>query len=114
MLLPASISKPVNLEVGVNASTRNTTNLAIDGSITNCALSSETKAIDGHRLQGRMLGGQGPRTAPLPAEMEVMMSRLESVGVGVGLGIGLGVTRDTDEGKLVSGHKICYRGEWEQ
>ncbi|EGO55293.1 hypothetical protein NEUTE1DRAFT_102725 [Neurospora tetrasperma FGSC 2508] len=103
VLLPASISKPVNLEVGVNdIATREPTNLAADG-ITNCALSSETKAIDGY-LQGR-LGGQGPRTAPLPAEMEVMMSRLESVGVGVGLGIGLAVTRDTDEGKSVSGHK---------
>lgn len=33
------------------------------------------------------------------------MSRLESVGVGVGLGIGLTVTRDTDEGKSVTGHK---------
>ncbi|KAK3496283.1 hypothetical protein B0T13DRAFT_399773 [Neurospora crassa] len=105
VLLPASISKPVNLEVGVNnISTRKPTNLAVDGT-TNCALSSETKAIDGH-LQERRLGGQGPRTAPLPAEIEVMMSRLESVGVGVGLGIGLGVvTRDTDEGKSVSGHK---------
>ncbi|ESA41884.1 uncharacterized protein NCU09712 [Neurospora crassa OR74A] len=103
VLLPASISKPVNLEVGVNASTRKPTNLAVD-EITNCT-SSETKAIEGH-LQERRLGGQGPRTAPLPAEMEAMMSRLESVGVGVGLGIGLGVvTRDTDEGKFVSGHK---------
>lgn len=102
VLLPTSISKPVNLEVGMNdIATRKPTNLAVD-STTNSA-SSETNASNSH-LQGR-LGGQGPRTAPLPAEMEVMMSRLESVGVGVGLGIGLTVTRDTDEGKSVTGHK---------
>ncbi|KAK3347781.1 hypothetical protein B0H65DRAFT_155584 [Neurospora tetraspora] len=96
VLLPASISKPVNLEVGENSSTNiKKPTTVLDG--TNRAGSEKTNAIDGHLLQGR-LGGQGPRTAPLPAEMEVMMSRLESVGVGVGLGIGLdGVILSVDD-----------------
>ncbi|KAK1776679.1 hypothetical protein QBC45DRAFT_332425 [Copromyces sp. CBS 386.78] len=103
--LPASISKPVNLEVGENYSDRKPTSLALDG--VNRTAGSET---NGDRAQGyaRAGGGggqrEGPRTAPLPAEMEVIMSKLEPVGAGVGLGIGLAVT-NADEGNPIAGHK---------
>lgn len=65
---------------------------------------------------------EGPRTAPLPAEMDMIMSRLDSVGVGVGLGIGLAVTTtcSADEIKLEAGpnHKrsvsaMSLRGKME-
>ncbi|KAK3948397.1 hypothetical protein QBC32DRAFT_373589 [Pseudoneurospora amorphoporcata] len=87
--LPASISKPVNLEVGENYSDRKPTSLALDGA---------------NRTAGSETNGECPKTALLPAEMQVMMSKLESVGAGVGLGIGLAVT-SADEGNPIAGHK---------
>lgn len=126
--MPVSISKPVNLEVGAGKATslevdglNRTAGLDINGVCPRTAgylYAQKTQTPNrGYHLQGHdrveAAEGQqreeGPRTAPLPAEMEAMMSKMELVGVGVGLGIGLAITTTADEQvNPMTGHMRSY------
>lgn len=113
--MPASVSKPLNLEVGKkDTSGRKPMDLAeAKGECSKTVHGCNQREVKNHfglisgNENGRIEGqGQreGPRTAPLPAAMDMIMSRMESVGVGVGLGIGLAVTTcSADEIKLEAG-----------